>query len=121
MSRSEPEILADLIRLCTRLEVQADAHRIDGHDKAAIEAASDAELVEEARAALHKHTLAAGKAKLAAPDRAPIDWWAIYCISVGTIQGALLGANYAPWWALAIAGACAIASASLIANRAPRT
>ena len=46
-SRSEPEILADLIRLHTRLEREDKALEVN--------TAADAELIEQARAALHRY------------------------------------------------------------------
>lgn len=88
--RSEPQILADLIRLLTRYE-----SRIEGlkgtrefsppDDRDARELEEQHELIEQARAALHRHVVAEGKAYLNRP-RAPLTLWTGACFAAGSIS-----------------------------------
>lgn len=80
--RSEPQILADLIRLLTRIESEAERLRREGRPHGQLE--SDCELIEQARAALHRHVVAEGKAYLNRP-RAPLNLWTGACFAAGAV------------------------------------
>lgn len=85
--RSEPQILADLIRLLTRLEGQSMVRASDDEIsvRAKKQTADDAELIEQARAALHRHVVAEGKAYLNRP-RAPLTLWTGACFAAGALS-----------------------------------
>lgn len=107
-SRSEPEILADLIRLHTRLERE---------DKAlGLNTAADAELIEQARAALHRYVVARGKLQLTMPA-APLTLWTGACFAAGALGGAAALALAFPPWLPIIAAALSLVGASIIIDR----
>jgi hypothetical protein len=62
-TRDEPLILADLIRLHTRLERFAET--LGEGTELHTQTLADMELIEQARAALHKYVVAAGKGQIA--------------------------------------------------------
>jgi hypothetical protein len=86
MKRDEPQILADLIRLHTRMERAAEqlhgAHpeSIDGVRRMQLE--GDMELIEQARAALHKYVVAAGRKQLDRKRGAIIPWWPLIAFAI---------------------------------------
>jgi hypothetical protein len=84
--RSEPEILADLIRLHSTLESDADAlRRHEPHDSPLIKRKHEqAELIEQTRAALHRYVVARGKVQLTMP-RAPLNLWTGACFAAGSV------------------------------------
>lgn len=74
--RSEPEILADLIRLHDRNERRLVEESLPAgvpHTKTVVELREENDLIEQARAALHKYVVAAGKA--APPKRRPFSFF----------------------------------------------
>ena len=102
--RDEPQILADLIRLLTQAETS-------GGSKIT---AADAELIEEARRALHRYVKDAGRKTLAGQvERAPMNWWASLCVSTGFVVGALVYGW--PHWPLLVVATCAAAFLSIVA------
>jgi hypothetical protein len=79
--RSEPQILADLIRLAERFP---GYYGVDCGKAQSEQADADAELIEQARAALHRYVVAEGKAYLSRP-RAPLTLWTGACFAAGSI------------------------------------
>lgn len=109
--RSETEILADLIRLLTRIEPNGG-----------LATAADAELIEQARAALHRYVVAAGKGDLASMARprklsdTPI-WFFSLVIATGFSVGALVyGSPQLPLLVVAPCGAAFLMLIMLIAD-----
>jgi hypothetical protein len=85
--RDEPRILADLIRASDRIEQDASGEVVWTPERSR----EMAELIEQARAALHGYVVAQGKADLAALKKH--DWWTgIVCV-VAFIGGALSHAS----------------------------
>ncbi len=89
--RDEPTILADLIRFAERIDANIRNATSSGKLHKAEELERDYQLVEEARAALHRYVVAQGKRDIARPAG---DWPKVAAIIgiVGFVLGLITGA-----------------------------